>query len=219
MAEMDRNVGVVLDTLRTLGIERNTIVIWASDGGAEARRPWRGTAGPWRGFYNTAMEGGIRTPFMIRWPGRIPAGRVSNEIVHGTDVFTTIASALGVAPPRDRAIDGVDQLPFFEGKHKASNRNSFIYFAPGNEVRAVKWGDWKLHYVWEDEPRGPLDRTMRLFNLRSDPKEETDVKDFNPGVIAAVDKIVARFWATVDEHPLIPVGAPDPYTPPPRRVR
>jgi arylsulfatase len=218
MAEMDRNVGAVLDAITKLGIERNTIVIWASDGGAEARRPWRGTAGPWRGFYNTAMEGGIRTPFMIRWPGRIPAGRVSNEIVHGTDVFPTIASALGAAIPTDRAIDGMNQLPFFEGRQASSSRDSFIYFAPGNQVRAVKWSDWKLHYVWQDEPGGPLEQTMRLFNLRSDPKEETDIKDFNPAAISAIDGIVARFWATVEKYPLIPVGTPDPYTPP-RDVR
>ena len=170
MAEMDRNVGVVLDAIARLGIEANTIVIWASDGGAEARRPWRGTSGPWRGFYNTAMEGGIRTPFMIRWPGRIPAGQVSNEIVHDTDVFTTLAHAVGVEVPKDRAIDGVDQLPFFEGKQAKSNREGFLYFAPDGQVRAVKWGDWKLHYVWQDEPGQPVERTMKLFNLRSDPE-------------------------------------------------
>jgi arylsulfatase len=219
MAEMDRNVGVILDTIGKLGITRDTIVIWASDGGAEARRPWRGTAGPWRGFYNSAMEGGIRTPFMIRWPGHIPAGRVSNEIVHGTDVFPTLARAVGVTLPTDRAIDGVDQLAFFEGKQERSNRDSFIYFAPGNQVRAVKWGDWKLHYQWQDEPGTPVQPTMKLFNLRSDPKEETDIKDFNPWVISAMDKIVADFWKTVDKYPLIPVGAPDPYTPPPPASR
>ena len=216
MAEMDRNVGVILDTIAKLGIARDTIVIWASDGGAEARRPWRGTAGPWRGFYNTAMEGGIRTPFMIRWPGRIPAGRVSNEIVHGTDVFTTIAHATGARVPSDRAIDGVNQLAFFEGKQEKSNRDHFIYFAPGNQVRAVKWGDWKLHYTWQDEPGTPVQQTMKLFNLRSDPKEETDIKDFNPWVVSAIDRIVKDFWKTVDADPLIPVGTPDPYTPPGR---
>jgi arylsulfatase A-like enzyme len=214
MAEMDRNVGVILDAITRFGIARNTIVIWASDGGAEARRPWRGTAGPWRGFYNSAMEGGIRTPFMIRWPGRIPAGRVSNEIVHGTDVFPTIARAVGATMPTDRAIDGVDQLLFFEGKQEKSNRDNFIYFAPGNQVRAVKWGDWKLHYQWQDEPGTAVQPTMKLFNLRSDPKEETDIKDFNPWVLAAIDKIVVDFWKTVERYPLIPVGAPDPYTPP-----
>jgi arylsulfatase A-like enzyme len=214
MAEMDHNVGVILDAIARLGIGRDTLVIWASDGGAEARRPWRGTAGPWRGFYNTAMEGGIRTPFMVRWPGRIPAGRVSNEIVHGTDVFTTIAHAAGAPVPADRAIDGVNQLPFFEGKQGKSNRESFIYFAPSNQVRAVKWGDWKLHYVWQDEPGQPVQQIMKLFNLRSDPKEETDIKDFNPWVVSAIGRIVKDFWTTVDKYPLIPVGAPDPYTPP-----
>jgi arylsulfatase A-like enzyme len=217
MAEMDRNVGVILDTLTKLGLARDTLVIWASDGGAEARRPWRGTAGPWRGYYNTAMEGGIRTPFMIRWPGRIPAGRVSNEIVHGTDVFTTIAHAVGATVPSDRAIDGVNQLPFFEGKQEKSNRDSFIYFAPGNQVRAVKWGDWKLHYQWQDEPGTPVQPTMKLFNLRSDPKEESDIKDFNPWVLSAIGKIVNDFWVTVERYPLIPVGTPDPYSPPARQ--
>jgi arylsulfatase A-like enzyme len=219
MAEMDRNVGVILDALTRLGLERNTIVIWASDGGAEARRPWRGTAGPWRGYYNTAMEGGIRTPFMIRWPGRIPAGQVSNEIVHGTDVFPTLARAVGAALPTDRAIDGVDQLAFFEGKQKTSGRESFLYFAPNGQVRAVKWRDWKLHYVWQDEPGQPVERTMKLFNLRFDPKEESDIKDENPWVPSAIGKLVDDFWATVDKYPLIPVGAPDPYLPPTSTAR
>jgi arylsulfatase A-like enzyme len=213
MAEMDRNVGAILDAISELGIEGDTIVIWASDGGAEARRPWRGTAGPWRGFYRTALEGGIRTPFLIRWPGRIPRGRESNEIVHGTDVLPTLAAAVGFTVPSDRAIDGVSQLPFFEGRQERSGRESFIYFAPPGEVRAVKWRDWKLHYVWQEEPRGPVDHEMRLFNLRSDPKEETDVKDFNPGVVAAADAVVGEFWKSVEKHALIPVGAPDPYQP------
>jgi arylsulfatase len=218
MAEMDRNVGAVLDAIKRLGIERNTIVIWASDGGAEARRPWRGTSGPWRGFYNSAMEGGIRTPCMIRWPGHIPAGQVSNEIVHNTDIFTTLAAAVGVDVPRDRAIDGVNQLAFFEGKQSNSNREGFLYFAPNGQVRAAKWGDWKLHYVFQDEPGQPVDPNMRLFNLRSDPKEETDVKDANPWVPSAIGKLVDDFWATVEEYPLIPVGTPDPYEPPAPRT-
>ena len=73
MADVDYNVGLVLDALKRLGIERNTIVFWCTDNGAEGRRPWRGSSGPWSGFYNSVMEGGIRTPCIIRWPGRIPA--------------------------------------------------------------------------------------------------------------------------------------------------
>jgi arylsulfatase A-like enzyme len=213
MAEMDYNVGVVLDAIARLGIADNTIVIWTTDGGAEFRRPWRGTSGPWRGFYTTAMEGGLRTPFMIRWPGRIPAGRVSDEIVHEVDVFTTLGRAAGVPVPADRAIDGVDQMPFFRGTQAKSNRESVVVFM-GTQVRAVKWHEWKLHYAWQDEPTLPAQPIMKLFNLRSDPKEETDIKDLNPWAASVFGKIVDEFNATLEKYPLIPMGTPDPYHPP-----
>jgi arylsulfatase len=95
MADVDHNVGLLLRALDSLGIADNTLVLWCSDNGAEMRRPWRGSAGPWRGYYNSAMEGGIRTPCVIRWPGRIPAAQVSNDIVHEVDLFPTIAAAAG----------------------------------------------------------------------------------------------------------------------------
>jgi arylsulfatase A-like enzyme len=215
MADVDHNVGIVLNAIKRLGIERNTIVFWCTDNGAEARRPWRGTSGPWTGFYNSMMEGGIRTPCIVRWIGRIPGGRVSNEIVHEIDFFPTIAAAVGAdIVPKDRAIDGVNQLPFFEGKQKTSNRSNAIFFA-GQQVRAVKWGDWKFHYVFNADPGSP-GTTARLFNLRSDPKEETDIKEFNPAVLNRVERIVADFWATTRRYPNVPRAAPDPYVPPGR---
>lgn len=215
MADVDYNVGLVLDAIKRLGIDRNTIVFWCPDNGAEARRPWRGSSGPWSGFYNTIMEGGVRTPCIIRWPGRIPAGQVSNEIVHEIDFFPTIAAAVGAdVVPRDRPIDGVNQLPFLEGKQKHSNRESMLLFMGGTDVRAVKWKDWKLHYAFQPEPgQPPVPPLMRLFNLRADPKEETDVKDFNPWVIGVMDKLVADFKASAERFPHVPPAAPDPYTP------
>ena len=221
MAEMDYNVGMVLDAIRRLGIERNTIVFWCTDGGAEARRPWRGASGPWSGFYNTVMEGGIRAPCIIRWPGRIPAGRVSDEMVHQVDFFPTLAAAVGAlnAIPTDRAIDGVNQLPFLEGKQPRSNRESVILFAGGTDVRAVKWRDWKFHYAFSPEPGTFQPPLMRLFNLRSDPREESDIKDANPWVKSVVDKLVADFNATTERFPHVPFNAPDPYSPPTRSQR
>jgi arylsulfatase len=213
MAEMDHNVGVVLDAIERLGLADDTIVIWTTDGGAEFRRPWRGNAGPWRGFYTTAMEGGLRTPFMIRWPGRIPAGRVSDEIVHEVDVFTTLAAAAGASVPEDRAIDGVDQLAFFRGAAARSAREGFPVFM-GTQVRAVKWYDWKLHYAWQDEPTQPAQPIMKLFHLRSDPKEETDIKDLNPWAESVLGKVVDDFNRSLERYPLIPLGTPDPYQPP-----
>jgi arylsulfatase len=219
MADVDYNTGLILDAIDKLGISRNTIVMWCTDNGAEIRRPWRGTSGPWSGFYNSVMEGGIRTPCIIRWPGRIPAGRVTNEIIHQLDFFPTLAAAVGAPQivPTDRAIDGVNQLPFLEGKQAKSNRDSVIYFTSAGQsftVRAVKWRDWKFHYAFQPEPGLTQAPLMRLFNLRTDPKEESDVKDANPWAQSVMDKIVADFNATLERYPNVPVGAPDPYTPP-----
>jgi arylsulfatase A-like enzyme len=214
MAELDNNVGRVLDAIDRLGIARNTIVLWCTDNGAEARRPWRGSSGPWSGFYNSVMEGGIRTPCIIRWPGRIPAGRVSNEIVHELDLFPTLAAAVGAdIVPKDRAIDGVNQLPFFEGKQARSSRDSVLFFT-NTQVRAVKWHDWKFHYTYTPDAGGsPVPPLMRLFNLLSDPREETDIKDANPWAQSVMDKLVADFMATTERYPNVPSNAPDPYVP------
>ena len=160
MAEVDDNVGRMLDAVDRLGISRTTIVFWCTDNGAEGRRPWRGSSGPWSGFYNSVMEGGIRTPCLVRWPGRIPAGRVTNELVHEIDFFPTIAAAVGAdIVPHDRAIDGVNQLPFFEGKEAMSRRESVLLYANA-QLRAVKWHDWKLHYVYAPGGRRPAGRAV-----------------------------------------------------------
>lgn len=217
MAEVDANVGRVLDALDRLKIAGNTIVLWCPDNGAEQRRPWRGSAGPWSGFYNTVMEGGIRTPCIIRWPGRIPAGRVTNEIVHEIDLFPTLAAAAGAdIVPKDRAIDGVNQLAFLEGKQAKSSRDSVIFFA-NTQLRAVKWHDWKLHYVFAPEAGAPpVPPLMRLFNLLSDPGEESDIKDANPWAVSVMDRIVAEFTASTERYPHVPPNARDPYEPPKR---
>lgn len=216
MADVDYNGGLLLDAIKRLRIERNTIVFWCTDNGAELRRPWRGSSGPWSGFYNTVMEGGIRTPCIIRWPGRIPAGQVSNEIVHQVDILPTLAAAVGAdIVPKDRAIDGVNQLAFLEGKQAKSNRENVIFFT-GAQLRAVKWRDWKFHYVFQPEPGISVPPLMRLFNLRSDPKEESDIKEANPWVRSVIDKIVADFTSTTERYPHVPPNAPDPYVQPRR---
>jgi arylsulfatase len=217
MADVDHNVGLVLAAIDRLDIAENTLVLWCTDNGAERRRPWRGSSGPWSGFYNSVMEGGIRTPCVIRWTGRIPAGRVSNELVHQVDLFPTFAAAVGAPEmvPSDRPIDGVNQLPFLEGRQERSNRQSVLLMSQAGQVQAVKWRNWKLHYQFPLEPGDPMpgDR-VRLFDLRSDPKEETDVEDFNPWVLSVIDSIVAEYEASVSAFPNVPVGADDPYMPP-----
>jgi arylsulfatase len=218
LAEMDHRVGQIVDAIDALDIAAETLVIFASDNGPEFRRPWRGTAGPWTGTYHTAMEGGLRAPFMIRWPGRIPPGRLSNEIVHVTDLYATLARVAGARVPRDRPVDGVDQLDFFLGKQRKSGREGFVYFIKG-ELRAVKWRNWKMHLVWEAEPNaGPNHLESPLvFNLVQDPKEETDVHTASSWVRTPMRRLIHEFQEGLKAHPPIPPGAPDDYAP--RRAR
>src|SRR6266705_925208 len=142
LAEMDYRTGQILDAIKAAGIEDNTIVIFASDNGPEATHPWEGDGGPWRGTYFTAMEASLRAPFIVRWPGKVPAGAVSNEIVHIVDLYPTLARVGGAEVPKDRPIDGVDQLDFFLGKHEHSNREGFPAYV-ADRLSAVKWRNWK----------------------------------------------------------------------------
>ena len=115
--------------------------------------------------------------------------------------------------PKDRAIDGVNQLPFLEGKQAKSSRDSVIFFA-NTQLRAVKWHDWKLHYVFAPEAGAPpVPPLMRLFNLLSDPREESDIKDANPWAVSVMDRIVAEFTASIERYPHVPPNARDPYEP------
>jgi len=214
MVEMDYRVGQVIDEIAALGITENTLLIFGSDNGPEFRKPWRGTAGMWRGTYHTSMEGSLRVPFMMRWPGQIDAGRISNEMVHITDMYTTLAKLAGADIPKDRPIDGVDQLDFFLGKQEKSNREGLVYYIK-QELRAAKWRDWKMHMVWEPEPNtGPIHlETPWLFNLTRDPKEETEVGTECSWVRAPFRRLIDGFQDSLKKNPPIPPGAPDDYVP------
>jgi arylsulfatase A-like enzyme len=214
LAEMDYRAGEMLDAVKALGIADNTLFIFASDNGPEFRRPWRGTAGPWSGTYHTAMEGGLRAPCILSWPGRIPAGSTSNEIVHVTDLYPTLARVAGAALPADRPIDGIDQLDFVCGRQPKSGREGFVYFIK-DELRAAKWRDWKMHVVWEPEPNaGPNHlETPWIFNLIQDPKEETDVGTANSWVRRPLRLLIHDFQQSLKSNPPIPPGAPDDYVP------
>ena len=215
LAEMDYRTGQILDAIKQAGIEDNTLVVFASENGPEATNPWQGDSGPWRGTYFTAMEASLRAPFIIRWPGKVPAGRVNNEIVHIVDMYTTLAHAGGAEVPKDRAIDGVDQLDFFLGKQETSNREGFPAYV-SDRLTAIKWRNWKMHLIKQDSmydvpQKLPL---PRIINLLTDRKEERDVAAFNTWVADPMVKIVGQFEASFKKYPPIKIGTPDPYTPP-----
>lgn len=220
LAEMDANMGRILDTIAELDIAGSTIVIFTSDNGPEDTMPWRGWAGPWSGTYVTAMEGSLRVPFIIRWPGKIPAGRVSNEMVHITDLFTTLAIMSGADVPADRAIDGVDQSAFLLGDQEKSARE-FIAVFQGRELYAAKWRNYKAHFVWQERQYDPPQKLAvpRLIDLYSNPQEtiqETIGESSlltRAWVLHAMLREFARLKATVAKDPLIPMGTLDPYVP------
>jgi arylsulfatase A-like enzyme len=215
LAEMDYRTGQILDAIKSAGVEDNTVVIFTSDNGPEATDPWQGDSGPWRGTYFTAMEASLRAPFIIRWPGKVPAGNVNNEIVHIVDMFTTLARVGGGQIPKDRPIDGVDQLDFFLGKQDKSNREGFPAYV-ADRLSAVKWRNWKMHLIWQVNMYDPPQKLPlpKVINLLTDLKEERDVGAKNSWVAEPMMKILFEFQASLKKYPPIPVGTPDPYIPP-----
>lgn len=214
LAEMDFNVGQMLAAIDEAGVRESTIVVFTSDNGPEFVKPWDGWAGPWRGQYFTALEGGIRVPFLIRWPGKIDAGRVSNEIVHGVDMFATLARFAGAEVPTDRPFDSLDQSDFILGETDKSAREAFPIWC-ADRLQAVKWRNWKLHFIRQDTMFDPpvKNPVPTIYNLYTDPREEKPTVD--SWVVGPVLKVVGEFEESAKRHPLIPMGTPDPYQPEP----
>lgn len=217
LAEMDSNVGQILDAVDELKIRDNTIFVFTSDNGPDPTAPSNGWSGPWRGYYFTHLEGSLRTPFIIRWPGKVPVGRVSNEIVHEVDTFTTFAKLAGAAVPSDRPIDGVDQTNFLLGKSEKSAREGFpVYVA--DRLEAVKWRNYKTaFYDSERDWWSPPSKlgVPKIFDLLKDPTEEYGATLTPDGWVGApIMKIVTEFEESLKRNPPIKPGTPDPYTPP-----
>jgi arylsulfatase len=165
------------------------------------------------------MEGNNRVPFIIRWPGQIPADRESNEIVHEVDTFTTLARFAGAEVPTDRPIDGVDQGDFFRSRTDRSAREGFlIYF--GERLYGAKWRNFKMLMVQQDDGEAPVLElgVPRIYNLYTNPHEvfELNLTPTHLWVMRPISKMIAEYQASLKEHPPIPVGTADPYKPPGR---
>ena len=227
LVQLDDFTGRILDTLGELGIAEDTIVVWASDNGADPnwRMPagdpdpfggqWTGCSGPWRGGYFTSLEGSNRAPCIIRWPNKVPAGKVSNQLVHLVDLFTTLVLAGGGQMPGDRQIDGMDMRGFLLGDAEESGRDTVLCLQ-GNRLQAIKWHQWKLHLFQQDDSLSTFApyNAPHLHNLEWDPREEHQV-DFPHGwVLHPMAAAAAAFLRSLAAEPPIKPGTPDPYTPP-----
>ena len=217
--ELDWSVGQVLGALKKTGAERNTLVLFSSDNG-----PWyQGSSGGLRGRKGMRWEGGVRVPFIVRWPERVPQGRVCHSLVSTMDVVPTVTRLAGAAAPA-KAVDGVDISPLLTGERAALEREPLVYFH-GRDVHAARWGNWKLHIarsnaeMYSAAPEGGR-RSLRLsspelYNLELDPDESADVAAENPGVVeqmsAYVEKLMGGFpediqaaWQRLKETPVAP---------------
>ena len=227
LTQMDDFTGVVLDKLDELGLADDTIVVWASDNGADTTYhypaidpdpvggQWHGFSGPWRGGLFTALEGSNRTPCIVRWPGKVPAGKVSNELVHAVDWYTTLLNVAGAKVPDDRIIDGMDMRDFLLGDAEESGRDIILHLQ-GNRLQAAKWHQWKVHLFKQDDfysTWSPLNMPL-IYNLEWDPREEHQVDFPHAWVLHPIAAAAGAFLKSLVAEPPIKTGTPDPYTPP-----
>ncbi len=177
LAQTDSYVGRILSTLDELGIADDTIVIFTADNGREGIKRSFGFTGPWRGSMFSPYEGSLRVPFLLRYPGTVPAGQVSNELMHLVDLFPTLANWSGGDIPTDRTMDGTDQTDFLSGKQTESNRETVMIYI-GNELFGAKWRHWKV-LIKEIDDKSYAIQNMAYpsyYNLLIDPKEEEPEK-------------------------------------------
>ncbi len=209
LAQTDDYVGDVMQTIVDLGLKDDTILIFTSDNGREGIPRSFGFTGPWRSGMFSPYEGSLRVPFLIRWPGKIPAERVSNEIVHATDLLPTLAGILDADLPDDRVYDGVDQTGFMTGETDKSARESVVIYI-GNVLFGVKWRNWKLLLKELDEDTYAI-REMAypsVYNLIVDPKEEVPELNYlnDTWIDFPLYQVLEDHEASIAADP----GAPDP---------
>jgi arylsulfatase A-like enzyme len=216
LLELDTDFGTLLDLLDELGLAGDTLVVFAGDNGPEEVLLWRGTPGYWEGSYFAGGEGNLRTPCIARWPGHVPAGRVSDEIMHVTDWFTTLLRAAGAGEPADRVIDGLNQLAWLTGQQPSSLRDGYLYWM-GPELYGVKWRNFKLALVQQKYSTDPVGRlsSPRIINLITDPQEREplDLPYMHSWTVTHFNRLLGEYQASVMREPPVPQGAPLDYVP------
>jgi len=230
MVEHDKHVGELLDLLDELGITDNTIVVYTCDNGPHFNEWPDGGNSPFRGEKNTNWEGGYRVPGMVRWPGKIKAGQVSNEIFSQLDWVPTLMAAVGDPDIKQKLLkghqadgknykvhlDGYNFLPYLLGNEEKGPRREFFYFNDDGQLVSLRYDQWKVvfmeqkaqrWYVWAHPFTGL--RAPKLFNLRTDPFERADTDSNSYGhwwferlfLLSPAAAYVGEFIATFEEYP------------------
>jgi len=231
MIDHDKNVGSIVDLLDELGIADNTILLYSTDNGPH-RNTWpdAGTS-PFRNEKNTGWEGAFRIPSVIRWPGKIQANAVSNNIISHQDWLPTLVAAAGEPQVKEKLLkgykangktykvhlDGYDFLPYLTGEEAEGPREEFFYFSDDGDLLALRYRNWKVHFMVQDQA-GTLEiwqrkfRDLRLpylFNLRTDPYEQATITSNTywdwyidrAWALYPLNDIVGGFLATFEDYP------------------
>jgi arylsulfatase len=231
MIDHDEVVGALLDKLDALDIADDTIVVYSTDNGPHMNTWPDSGMTPFRSEKNTNWEGAFRVPELIRWPGRIPAGAVSNEIVQHHDWLPTFLAAAGDPDIVEKLkeghsigdktfrvhIDGYNLLPYLTGEVDESPRKGMVYFSDDGDVLALRFDNWKVVFM-EQRTQGTLQiwaepfvalRVPKLFNLRTDPFERADITSNtyydwfidNDYIALAATAVISEFLQTFVEFP------------------
>jgi arylsulfatase len=231
MIDHDKNVGSVLRVLDDLGVADNTLVMYSTDNGPHMNSWPDGAMTPFRNEKNSNWEGAYRVPAMVRWPGKIKPGQVSNEIVAHLDMLPTLLAIAGDTEVKDKLLkgykvgdmtykvhlDGDNLVPYLTGQVPKSPRESFFYINDDQQLTGLRYDNWKFVFmeqrapgtlqVWM-EPFTPL-RIPKLFNLRTDPYERADVTSNtywdwymeHAFVLVPAQDYIGQFLATFKEYP------------------
>jgi len=205
---MDTSVGRVLEYLDKQNLVNDTIVMFMSDNGGPLAQG--ASNGPFRGAKGTTFEGGIHVPAAIRWPGKLPKGRRSAQVMHATDIFPTLAGAVGVDPAGKKPLDGKNLWPQLSGA-TVVEREPLVFAVKSNERAdyrfAVLHRDWKLVRIVEE---GNTKLAHHLFNLSADPGEKSDIADQYPAKVKELAEVLDNWRAVHPDGDIVSSVRPHP---------
>lgn len=193
LEEVDWSTGEILKKLKDLGIDDNTMVIFTSDNGSYRRQG--ASNAPLRGFKGDTDEGSMRVPFVVRYPGKVPANVVCEELASTIDMLPTFAKLSGAVVPDDRIIDGKNIWPLMAGRNGAKTPHRAFYYYHTTQLQAVRSGKWKLILPLAEKKRGwsgQENSSLKLINLRNDIHEDHDLSKQFPDVVAKLMALAAE---------------------------
>jgi len=209
--EIDWSVGQIIETLKNNRLEENTLIVFTSDNGGEARDgPNKGGLNwPLSGHKGQVWEGGFRVPCIIKWPVKVPANKVSHELITAMDFLPTFARLTGGIVPGDRIIDGKDISSILFDPDNATSPHEVFYYYDRDQLQAVRWRNWKLHLI---QPQGRFDAAWKnvltpfdgpkLYDLATDITETYNVADQHPDIVEKINQLAAMMRMKLGDYHL-----------------